>query len=78
MLYVVVNVWIALCCCFGRKNATVAGTQWRDLLLSPKRDRLAQERLARPDQGDTHELSLRRSALFWARHCLAQARDARL
>ncbi|QCD96116.1 hypothetical protein DEO72_LG6g818 [Vigna unguiculata] len=37
--------------------------QWPDLLLLPKRDQLARARLAKADQGDTHELSLRRRAL---------------
>jgi len=62
-LYVAVNVWIAMCGCIGCENETVAGKQWRDLLFSPKRDRLAQARLTGADQGDAHELSLKRSAL---------------
>ncbi|QCD83287.1 hypothetical protein DEO72_LG2g3631 [Vigna unguiculata] len=53
-----------MCGCIGYENATVVGKQWRDLLFSPKRDRLAQARLTGTYQGDTHELSLRRSALF--------------
>ena len=62
-LYVAVNVWLAMCGCIGCENATVTGKQWRDLLFSPKWDRLAQARLTGTDQGDTHELSLRRSAI---------------
>jgi len=52
-----------MCSCIGCENATIVGKQWRDLLFSPKRDRLAQARLTGTDQGDTHELSVKRSAL---------------
>ncbi|QCE11091.1 hypothetical protein DEO72_LG10g2324 [Vigna unguiculata] len=49
--------------CWKLLDVCIVWKQWRDLLFSAKRDRLAQARLTRTDQGDTHELPLRRSAL---------------
>ncbi|QCE11341.1 hypothetical protein DEO72_LG10g2574 [Vigna unguiculata] len=51
--------------------------QWQDLLFSLKRDQLAQARLIRVDQGDTHELSLRRSA-FVLSEALSRSGERRL
>jgi len=61
-LYVAVNMRNALYCYLGVKIWLLQEGQWWDLLLSPKREWLAQARLVGADQG-MHELSLRRRAL---------------
>jgi len=58
------------------------GEQWRDLLLSPKRDLLTQVRLAEIGQGYTRTLAQAVNSCFERGLCakggLAQARRARL
>jgi len=59
---------------FGLVWMAVAGKQWRDPIISPKRACLAQARWAEARPDFLREGSLRRLAQFWASECLGQTR----
>jgi len=50
--------------CLGAKLWMLQGEQWRDLLLSPKRDWLTQARHAEAGQGYTRTLAQAESSCF--------------